>query len=101
MRITLKDLESIIDRLNKVTNNPLKTYVFDEKSGKYLSQAGNYHLAGAYGGYELQQMVNEGGGVSCPLNTGYTTKKALYYAIDNYLRGVKIESVLESEVQNG
>ena len=99
MRITLKDLESIIDRLNKVTDNPLKPYVLDETSGKYLSQAGNYHLAGAYGGYELQQMVNEGGGTTSPLNTGYTTKKALYYAIDNYLRGVKIESVLESEVQ--
>tara|TARA_R100001163_G_scaffold33968_1_gene26289 strand:- start:24623 stop:24919 length:297 start_codon:yes stop_codon:yes gene_type:complete len=97
MKITIKDLESKIDRLNTITNNPLKSYLQNEQ-GQYESQVGNYCLAGAYGGYELHQIVNTGGGITTPLNTGYTSKKALWYAIDNYMSGIKTER--ESEVHN-
>jgi hypothetical protein len=96
MRITLKDLESKIDYLNKITGNPVKTYL-PNSNGGLDSQIGNYYLELAYGGHKLVQVVNQHGGITEPLNTGFTTKKELWYAIDNFMRGLEIRT----EVQNG
>ena len=86
MRITIKDLEVKIDYLNWLTASPLKKYLPDSNGG-LVEQIGNYHLDIANGGYQLQRFV-KGGGSSEPLNTGLTTKKNLWYAIDNYERGI-------------
>lgn len=96
MRITLKDLESKIDYLNKITGNPVKTYL-PNSNGGLAAQKGNYHLDMAYGGHKLVQVENEEGGISDTLNTGFTTKKDLWYAIDNFMRGLEIRT----EVRNG
>ena len=96
MRITLKDLESKIDYLNKITGNPLKTYL-PNSNGGLVAQKGNYYLDIAYGGHKLVQVENEGGGISDTLNTGFTTKKDLWYSIDNFMRGLEIRT----EVKNG
>ena len=89
MRVSIADLERKINLLNEVTNNPEKPYI--TKNGKCKAQIGNYHLAGAYGGYELQQIMNDGGGVRDVLYSGYTTKKDLYYLICAYIQGIEIE----------
>lgn len=86
MRITLKDLESKIDYLNWLTVSPLKKYLPGPNGGQ-VEQIGNYHLHSANGGHQLLRFV-KGGGSSEPLNTGLTTKKNLWYAIDNYKRGI-------------
>lgn len=86
MRITIKQLEQQIDYLNELTNNPLKPY------GNKGANIGCYYLAGAYGGYQLQQIVNEGGGCRTLLNTGYTTKKNLYNNINSLLLGLELKN---------
>ena len=85
MRITIKQLEQQVKYLNELTKNPLKPYTF--KKG---SNTGCYYIHKAYGGYQLEQIVNKGGGARTLLNTGYTTKKNLYNNICSFLLGIEL-----------
>lgn len=83
-RITQKDLESLVERINELTNSPLKPY--DHETHK--SNVGNYHLSYAYGGVNLHRMVNNGGGVETPLGGGYHTKRELYVKLRAFISGL-------------
>lgn len=87
-RITIQDLERSVDRLNELTGNPLTTW--NRVDGRNIASIGNYTLSGAYGGYELHQIMNKGGGVDTPLNTGHVPKKQLYFAIRNFIKGIEL-----------
>ena len=87
-RITDKDLENVVARINRITNSPLEAYTKDE-NGKFRANTGNYHLSYAYGGVELQRMHNEAGGVTTPLNTGHVTKRELYNLMQAYINGLQ------------
>lgn len=87
MRITEKDLEAVVKRLNLITNSPLQSYVKDS-SGKLLAQIGNYHLSYAYGGVCLHRMNNESGGITTPINPVHVSKKELYGLIQSYICGL-------------
>jgi len=86
-RVTKKDLEMVMARINKVTGNPETVYT--RKDGTYQANPGCYHLSWAYGGVCLEQMSNEGGGVRTILHTGYTTKSRLMEAMQAYLKGLE------------
>ena len=81
-RITEKQLQAVVDRLNRITNSPMQPYV----DGK--AQPGNYHLSHAYGGVCLHRMGNENGGVSSPLSTGHITKRELLNLMHAYISGL-------------
>ena len=81
-RITDKQLDAIADRLNKITNSPLKPYI----DGK--AQVGNYHISHAYGGVSLHRMHNDGGGVSEPLNCGHVPKRELANLMWAFIAGI-------------
>ena len=85
MRVTIKQLESQVKYLNELTGQPLKPYTF--KKG---ANVGCYYIQASYGGYQLEQIVNKGGGCRTLLNTGYTTKKELYDLISSMIEGIKI-----------
>ena len=87
MKVTKKDLTATIDRLNRVTNSPETPW--KRVDGRNVAQIGNYHLSEAYGGYELCQMMSEGGGVSDTLKSGHVPKKELYNLIHAFLRGIE------------
>ena len=87
MRITNKDLEGVVKRLNRITNNPEASYVRTE-DGKLVAQIGNYHIDSAYGGVSLAQMQTEGGGIRRVIDSGYTTKKDLFNQIHAYINGL-------------
>jgi len=91
-RVTEKQLEYKVKLINEITNSPLEPYTKNDE-GKYKSNIGNYHLSRAYGGVQLHKMCNDGGGISTPLNTGYTTKKELYVALNSFLIGLEIKKV--------
>lgn len=76
-RITERDLEIAITRLNKATGQPLTTWT-RHADNTMTANVGNYHLDCAYGGYKLVQTVNQGGGIHTISNGGYTTKRDLY-----------------------
>lgn len=81
-RITEKQLQAVVDRLNRITGSPMQPYI-DCKA-----QIGNYHLDHAYGGVCLHRMVNDGGGVSSPLSTGHITKRELFNLMHAYISGL-------------
>lgn len=69
-RISVKDLEWLVDRLNQVAE----------------TQNEHYQLSGAYGGWKLVQKCNNGG-TKDVTHSGFTSKKKLYYEIYAYLKG--------------
>lgn len=87
MRITLKDLEAQVNRINKMTNSPLTPW--RKEDGKMRANIGNYHLDQAYGGIKLVRMDNEGGGISLVSRNGYGTKRELYIWMEAYLTGLE------------
>jgi hypothetical protein len=87
-RITEKQLRAIVERINKVTNSPLEPWGKDAK-GNNSANIGNYHLSFAYGGVELDRMVNHGGGVTCPIGSGHTSKRELAEKMWAFLAGLE------------
>lgn len=87
-RITEKDLEAVVKRINVITGMPLTPYTRDEH-GKCTANIGNYHLSHAYGGVTLHRMHSQGGGVSTPLQCGYVPKRELYQLMHAFLRGME------------
>jgi hypothetical protein len=83
-RITLKDLQKLVDRINTIKGVPLKPW--EDKDGKFAANIGNYHLDGAYGGYALHQMMTTGGGIKDIL-TGHMTKRDLYNRMQAFICG--------------
>lgn len=89
-RVSIKDLEAIVSRINRITGSPEASYVKDA-AGKYTAQIGNYHLDGAYGGYALHRMVSEGGAVSDVLHVGHVSKRELQRLMFAFISGIEVE----------
>jgi hypothetical protein len=85
-RITQRDLEGLCTTLNRVTGNPQEAYT--EVEGVYKSNPGCYIISCAYGGVQLQQICNDGGGVRTPIGGGYSAKRDLYYRMHAFLDGL-------------
>ena len=86
-RITIKDLERIVLRLNNITDSPIEPYT-KQPGGKLKANIGNYHLDGAYGGWKLVQMSTDGGGIIDVLSCGFVSKRELYQLIYSYILGI-------------
>ena len=84
-RITEKDLQNLVQRINTATGNPQR--YAHPTSGK--AQIGHYHLDYAYGGVKLVQTMNDGGGIRNVSTGGYGTKRLLYRQLTAYLAGVE------------
>ena len=87
-RITLKHLEGMVSRLNRITNSPMVPYIRHD-DGRFVAQIGNYHLSQAYGGVQLVRMCSEGGGCSTPLMGGHISKREAYDQIYAFIRGIE------------
>jgi len=83
-RVTEKQLEAIVDRINRITGSPPAPYI----DGK--AQIGNYHLSHAYGGVCLHRMYNAGGGVTSPLSTGHIPKRELAGLMYAFINGLEV-----------
>ena len=88
-RITTKDLEFLVSRINKLTNSPAESWTREDGTSK--AGVNNYHLDSAYGGVKLVRMTNESGGVSLVSRNGYGTKKELYYQLDAIITGLQMK----------
>ena len=88
MRITLASLQCVVDQINKATGSPLHTWT-ESKTGMITANPGNYHLDGAYGGWQLQRICNSGGGVDLPFQSGFVSKRDLLTLLQAFLAGVQ------------
>jgi hypothetical protein len=86
-RITEKQLESLVQWINELTNSPATSYT--RTDDKLTANIGNYHLYYAYGGVNLHRMSNEGGGVSTPLGGGTRTKRELFNQLHAFINGIQ------------
>jgi len=90
-RYTMADLNGAVRGLNRIAgfseaeaDAPL--YTMDENL-RSTAMVGRYTLQGAYGGWQLQQIINEGGGVRA-ITQGYGTKREVYHLIHAYREGM-------------
>lgn len=88
-RITQKDLEYLVKRINEITGSPID-YCTKVPSGMPIpnTNIGNYHLDYAYGGVKLVRTVNKHGGITIISTGGYGTKRELYNWISAFLLGL-------------
>jgi hypothetical protein len=85
-RITEKQLENLVERINHITGQPEAAYTRDE-NGKFTANIGSYHLSWVYGGVELHQMATTGGGVRVIIS-GYGTKREMYNKLHSFISGI-------------
>jgi hypothetical protein len=88
MRITIKHLRPLVDRLNRVAGHPLEPWSRGE-DGKLRANIGNFHIDQACGGYSLHKMANECGGVNDVFRVGHISARALYDQIHAFLCGME------------
>lgn len=89
-RVTEKQLQAVVDRINDMTNSPKESYSLNGQ-GRHTAQIGNYHLSFAYGGVSLHRMVNEGGGVSDVFSSGHMPKRELLELMHAFITGYSTE----------
>jgi hypothetical protein len=85
-KITIRDLNAVCERINRLTESPMASYAKSEE-GKFIAQVGNYHISQEYGGYSLHRMYNEGGGVSTVFHTGHVPARELYEKMHSFIAG--------------
>ena len=85
-RISKQHLTDQLDRLNRLTGNPLTKYTRGD--GAWRGNVGHYCLYSAYGMTGLHQLVNEGGGAREVF--GLTTKRDLYGKLDALILGYSL-----------
>lgn len=78
MRITQKDLEARVERLNEYA--------------KQLPTKPEYQLSCAYGGYALHRGVNERGGITDVFGTGHIPGRELFQMIGAMILGITLAS---------
>lgn len=88
-RITRKNLDACAAMLNRMTGSPLEPY--EGSHGAWKAQPGNFHISGAYGGYALHRMSNEGGGVHDIFSRGHMPARELYELIHAFRRGLEFK----------
>ncbi|MEY4427217.1 MAG: hypothetical protein RL535_1515 [Pseudomonadota bacterium] len=85
-RITEKQLQAMVNRINRMTKSPIEPYTIQD--GRGVANVGNYHLSGAYGGLSLHRMVSQSGGVADIFNCGHVPKRELYQMILAFIAGL-------------
>ena len=90
-RYTKADIDGAVRGLNIVAgftaaeaDSPLW---YTDTDGERRAMVGRYYAQGAYGGWKLVQIVNEGGGERS-VTDGYGTKRELYRLIHAYREGM-------------
>lgn len=88
-RTSIKALRILVNELNKLTGMPLE-YSTKDKNGKLKSNVGHYHISQAYGGYRLDQVVNDAGAIEVVSRDGYGTKRQLESFLRAFINGIQV-----------
>lgn len=86
-RITDKHLQSVVDRINRITGSPMEYMSLTD--GERVINVGHYHISGAYGGVCLMRTMSDGGGVTCPIGQGHVPKRELYERMHAFIAGLE------------
>lgn len=83
MRITDRDLENLVKRINKITGSPEECYKNN------VAQVGNYCIDVAYSGVRLVRVISDKGGITVISHDGFGTKKELYNFMIGFINGLE------------
>ncbi len=83
MRTTRKQLEGLCATINRITGSP------SEHATGRTWNVGHFMISSAYGGYELQRVDNDSGGVSCPIGNGHGPARELADQMRAFIRGLE------------
>ena len=89
-RYTRADLDGAVRGLNLMagfTAEEADAPLYTRDGANNRAMVGRYTLQVAYGGWQLQQIVNEGGGVRA-ITSGYLSKREVYNLIHAYREGM-------------
>jgi hypothetical protein len=86
-RVSEQDLQRQCDLLNKHFGFASEPYTKDP-AGNYKPNPGVFHLAGAYGGWKLEAMGENGTGTRDVLGAGYLPKRALLELMHAFRYGI-------------
>jgi len=86
-RINQKDLEILVNKINRLTNSPM-SYCDKVIEQPFKANIGHYYLDWAYGGVKLERVHNEQGGCITVSTGGYGTKRALYQWMTAFISGL-------------
>ena len=89
-RITRAMLDPVVARINRITNSPAEPY--RKEGGKWVANAGNFHLDSGYNGYQLMRHI-EGGGEDNVLRTGHLKPAALYDLLQAFITGLEFKEI--------
>lgn len=92
-RVTEKQLQAIVDRINRTLGTPMTPYApYDKELGRAMPNANNYHLSHAYGGVSLHKMSSREGctGVSDVFSCGHVPKRELADRMYSFLTGLDV-----------
>ena len=89
-RVTQKQLENLVQRLNRCAGTPETKYT--KTASGYKANPNHYYIQGAYGGWKLEQVANEGGGAHDPIPMGFVSKRCCYELVDAFRRGMEVAS---------
>ena len=95
-RITRKNLDNLVEHLNKVTGHEAEAYS-NNAEGHFTANIGTYVISGAYGGWALHQMDNESGGERDVLSTGHIPARELFNLIHAFWRGMEVAGLYENK----
>ena len=95
-RITKKDLENLLSRINAFVGAENNGEAWTKNSdGQYRANVGTYVLDYCYGGVRLAQLTTKSGAERDITNLG--TKQETYYRMYAFLKGLEACSKLHSE----
>jgi hypothetical protein len=86
--VTIKNLEALVKYLNQITDSPIESWT--KQDGKNKANINNFHLDISNGGYRLDRMNNESGGIKVIIER--SSKKELYQLINTYINGIELKS---------
>lgn len=86
MRTTIKNLQNVVDRINRDLGTPDTPYrQIDENH--FEANVGNYHLSQAYGGVALHKMANTSGAAEDVFRSGHVSNANLYGLLHAFIAG--------------
>ena len=91
-RITKATLERMVAHINGITGSPEHAYTRTDEGG-LQANIGCYTLSCAYGGYSLERIVNEHGGVTSISGLGHVPARELYNYIRAFVDGYRAAQV--------
>ena len=82
--------------MNRITEkNPIVPW--KQENGRNIAQIDNYYLDYAYGGVQVVQVVNDGGGIRNVLNSGFVPKRECFDLLNAFINGYQ-QRFIDDEV---